>query len=257
MHIQLIRSATIKLYAGNSTLLVDPYLAPKGGGLTYGSTLASPLVDLPLAIDELLSDVNAVFVSHLHSDHFDTTAQQVLPKNLPVLCPAPIADAIRAMGFSEVQGIERRLRWRDWELAVTGGRHGPDEVLAEMGDVHGFVAQRSGEPALYWVGDSIWCEPVRAAIERFDPAVVVVHACGATWNGLGPLVMDSAQVEAVLRAAPRCTVIATHLDAVDHATVSRADLVRHFAVLPELAQRLCIPADGQVLDLQALHRAGG
>lgn len=251
MRIQLIRSATVKISAGGATLLVDPYLAPKGGGKTYAGTLTSPLVELPLLLDELLHDVDAVFVSHLHSDHFDTRAQQVLRKDMPILCPAPIAASIRAMGFADVMAIEQRTQWRHWTLTLTGGRHGPNTVLAAMGDVHGFVLHVDSEPTLYWVGDSIWCAPVREAIERFDPVAVVVHACGATWRGLGPLVMDASQVEALLREAPRCSVIATHLDAVDHATVSRADLAQHFAPWPLLAQRLRVPHDGQVLDLSA------
>lgn len=250
MRIQLIRSATIKLKAGGSTLLVDPYLAPKASGKTYAGARASPLVELPLSVDELLQDVNAVFVSHLHSDHFDATAQQVLRKDMPLLCPAPIAGALRAMGFTDVTGIDSSLQWRGWTLTLTGGLHGPDEVLQDMGDVHGFVLQIDGEPTLYWVGDSIWCAPVQEAVERYDPDVVVAHACGATWRGLGPLVMDAAQVEALLRHAARCMVIATHLDTVDHATVSRADLAQHFEALPDLAARLHIPADGQVLALQ-------
>ena len=247
MHIQLIRSATVKLSAGGATLLIDPYLAPQGGGKSYAGTRTSPLVELPMTIEALLRDVDAVFVSHLHSDHFDTAAQQLLPKRLPLLCPATLAERIRAMGFERVTGIDEQLRWNDWTLTLAGGLHGPDEVLADMGEVHGLVVQRHGEPTLYWVGDSIWCAPVREAVARFDPDVVVVHACGATWRGLGPLVMDQHHVEALMREAPRCTVVATHLDAVDHATVSRADLAQHFAALPEFARRLRIPDDGQVL----------
>lgn len=247
--LQLIRSATVKIRHGGSTLLVDPYLAAKGEGRSYAGTLTSPLVNLPLPLDELLADVDAVFVSHLHSDHFDDKAKQVLRKDLPMLCPAAIAEALRSMGFSDVTAIEQHHVWRGWSLTLTGGRHGPDEILEALGDVHGFVLHMPGAPVLYWVGDSIWCEPVREALERFAPDVVVVHACGATMRGIGPLVMDEGHVEALLRAAPRCTVVATHLDTVDHATVSRAQLAQHFQALPELAARLRIPADGETLRL--------
>jgi L-ascorbate metabolism protein UlaG (beta-lactamase superfamily) len=251
VRLQLVRSATVKIAAGGATLLVDPYLAPQHGGKSYAGTLTSPLVGLPMALDELLAGVDAVFVSHLHSDHFDSEAQQRLPKNLPLLCPAPIAAAIREFGFVDVTPIDGELAWRGWTLTLTGGLHGPDAVLEAMGDVHGFVIHAPGEPVLYWVGDSVWCAPVAAAISRHDPDVVVVHACGADWRGIGPLVMDEAQVEAVLRAAPHASVVATHLDVVDHATVSRADLERHFVALPQLAERLRIPADGEVIELLA------
>lgn len=252
MQFQLIRSATVKISAAGSTLLVDPYLAPRGGGKTYAGAQTSPLVDLPRPLEEILQGVDAVFVSHLHSDHFDAAAQQQLPKGLPILCPEAIAAPIRAMGFVQVTGIQGQLAWRGCTLHLTGGRHGPDDVLQAMGDVHGFVLQAPTEPTLYWAGDTVWCPEVQAALQHFDPAVVVVHACGATWRGVGPLVMDAAQVQAVLQAAPRITVVATHLDVVDHATVSRADLARHFAGLPDLSLRLRVPADGQTMAF-ALH----
>jgi len=250
MRLQLIRSATVKLQAGGSTLLVDPYLAPQGGGKSYAGALASPLVELPLPLEELLRDVDAVFVSHLHSDHFDDSARQLLRKDMPLLCPAAIAAPLREMGFLDVTAIDATLDWHGWQLTLTGGRHGPDEVLHALGEVHGFVLRTPGEPTLYWVGDSIWCAPVQDAVDRFSPDVVVAHTCGATWRGLGPLVMDAAHVEALLRHDPGCTVIATHLDTVDHATVSRADLAQHLSAWPELAARLRIPADGEWLALQ-------
>ncbi len=118
-----------------------------------------------------------------------------------------------------------------------------------MGEVHGFVASIPDAPSIYWVGDSIWCPEVRQTIDRHSPAYIVVHACGAHWNGNGPLVMDEHHVEALLRHAPRATVIATHLDCVDHATVSRAQLAQHFQDMPALRRRLCIPADGETVSL--------
>lgn len=247
--LQLIRSATVKIRTDDegATLLVDPYLAARGEGRSYAGTLMSPLVELPLPVPELLADVDAVFVSHLHSDHFDDAAKTLLPKGLPLLCPAPIAAALRGFGFTAVTAIDDGIDWRGCRLTLTGGRHGPDEILEALGEVHGFVLEQPGAATLYWVGDSIWCAPVREALAKHAPDVVVAHACGATLRGAGPLVMDEAHVEALLRAAPQATVIATHLDTVDHATVSRAQLAAHFAGQPALQQRLRIPADGETL----------
>lgn len=247
LHLQLVRSATVKIRAGDATLLVDPYLAEQGQGRSYAGVHTSPLVGLPMTVPELLAGVDAVFVSHLHSDHFDDAAKALLPRALPLLCPAALAGPLRGFGFTDVTAITDGLDWRGWRLELTGGRHGPDEILDVLGEVNGFVLRRAGAPTLYWIGDSIWCEPVREALGKHAPEVIVAHACGATLRGAGPLVMDEAQVEALLRAAPQATVVATHLDAVDHATVSRAQLAAHFAHQPRLAQRLRIPADGETV----------
>ncbi|MEZ0471766.1 MBL fold metallo-hydrolase [Luteimonas salinilitoris] len=247
--LHLIRNATLKLRFGGCTLLVDPYLVAQHEGKTYGGRLRSPLAPLPMPVADILNDVDAVFVSHLHSDHFDEAAKRLLPRELPVLCAAPIADGIRASGFAHVTVIDGGLHWSGTALELTGGRHGPDEVLAEMGAVHGFIATCPDAPTLYWVGDSIWCPEVRAAIGRHRPNYIVVHACGAAWKGVGPLVMDAHHVEALLRHAPWATVVATHMDCVDHATVSRVQLAQHFRSLPALRRRLRIPADGETLVL--------
>ena len=251
MALQLLRNATVKLYLGSRTLLVDPYLAAQNEGFSYAGKLRSPLVPLPLSIDEIVADVDAVFVSHLHSDHFDAAAKQLLPRDLPILCPAALQAKLGGFGFTNVTGIDDELDWFGIQLAITPGRHGPDSVYADMGNVNGLVVRAPGAPTLYWVGDSIWCAEVRQTIDRFQPQHIVVHACGATWEGRGPLVMDEAQVEQLMRHAGGATTIATHMDCVDHATVSRRDLARHFAALPDLASRLHIPADGQVLALAA------
>lgn len=207
-------------------------------------------MDLPFPVDEVLRGVDTVFVSHLHSDHFDDVAQQMLPQDVPILCPPAIAQAIRVMGFSNVEGIVPGARWRGWEFTLAGGQHGPRAVLDEMGEVHGFVLRIVGEPTLYWVGDSVWCPAVRDTLDTFAPDAVVVHACGATWQGHAPLVMDADHVQALLRHAPSCRVIATHMDTVDHATVSRSDLARHFERVPQHATRLLIPGDGETVTIE-------
>jgi hypothetical protein len=62
--------------------------------------------------------------------------------------------------------------------------------------------------------------------------------------------MDAVQTIEVCRAAPSAIVIATHMEALDHATVSRADL-RSFAEESGInTNQLLIPADGEILNLK-------
>jgi hypothetical protein len=48
-----------------------------------------------------------------------------------------------------------------------------EEILAQMGEVSGFVLQAENEPTLYIVGDSIWVEEVENAITTFKPEIIV------------------------------------------------------------------------------------
>ena len=84
-----IRNATGKLTIKNTTFLIDPFLAPKdtypGFEGTFNYQQRMPIVDLPLSMDQLLSDVDAVVVTHTHLDHWDDSAVQAIPKSLPIL----------------------------------------------------------------------------------------------------------------------------------------------------------------------------
>lgn len=65
-----IRNATGKLTIKNTTFLIDPFLAPKdtypGFEGTFNYQQRMPMVDLPLSMDNLLSNVTAVVVTHTH-----------------------------------------------------------------------------------------------------------------------------------------------------------------------------------------------
>jgi L-ascorbate metabolism protein UlaG (beta-lactamase superfamily) len=116
-----------------------------------------------------------------------------------------------------------------------------------MGRASGFVFQAEHEPTVYWAGDTIWFDGVAEAIDRFRPQIIVTHSCGAVWDGDVLIVMDPAQTVQVCRAAPNSTVVAVHMDSLDHATASRADL-RQFASAQGIQpQQLLIPADGEIL----------
>ena len=247
MQIQLIRSATLIVEMAGTRLLIDPWLAEKGQGRSYSGRAQSPLVALPLPVEDIIGGIDAVLISHLHSDHFDDVAQRILPKQMPILCHGRDADAIRAMGFVDVRAVGEGLEVGPVHIRTTDGQHGPPEVLADMGEVSGFLLTAIDEPLLYWAGDTILCPPVEAVLSEERPDVIVVHGCGALWGGKGPLVMDAEMVLDTVRLSGDGTVIVTHLDAVDHATVSRADIPRLAAAGVIGSDRLLIPEDGDIL----------
>ncbi|MDH4414030.1 MAG: MBL fold metallo-hydrolase [Rhizobium sp.] len=247
MQIRLIRSATLTVQVSGIRLLIDPWLARKGEGRSYSGRGPSPLVDLPVPADELLHGIDAVLVSHLHSDHFDEVAQNLLPKTMPILCHARDRDAITALGFRDIRAIGEGIEVGAVSIRTTEGRHGPSEVLDDMGEVSGFLISAPAEPMLYWAGDTILCAEVEAVLAAEKPDLVVVHGCGALWNGRGPLVMDGEMVLETVKIAGGSTIIVTHLDAVDHATVSRGDIRALAAAGAVGADRLVIPDDGEIL----------
>ena len=151
------------------------------------------------------------------------------------------------MGFRNVIPVSKSFNWNGIDITRTPAQHGTGEVLNEMGKTSGFVLQAEDEPTLYWTGDTIWCDAIDDVISRIQPDITITHSCGAVWGDNVLIVMDAAQTIAVCRAAPEAIVVAAHMEALDHATISRSDL-RIIAEKEGIhPSRLLIPDDGEIL----------
>lgn len=247
MQLHLIRNATQRFDYAQKILLLDPYLATKHSRPSFTGASPNPLVDLPCSPAEVIAGIDGIVVSHLHSDHFDPAAQNLLPKELPLLCQPEDAPAITAMGFQNVIPVSVTLRWNGITITRTPCQHGAGSVLEEMGQASGFVFQAPNEPTVYWTGDTVWCDAVAEVIAQMHPDIILTHSCGAMWGDHILIVMDAAQTVAVCRAAPESTVVAIHMEALDHATVSRETLRAYAEAQGIRPEQLLIPMDGEKL----------
>ncbi|UIY28660.1 hypothetical protein LZK73_18140 [Neorhizobium galegae] len=144
----------------------------------------------------------------------------------------------------------RGLVWQGITITRREGSHGLGPVREKMGSVMGLTLAAPGEPLIYWAGDTVLYPPVLETVERVVPDVIVSHSCGALWDG-DLIVMDAAETIELCRSAPEATVVAAHMEALDHATVSRAHLREAAGSAGIGPSRLLIPADGDVIDLPA------
>lgn len=247
MHIQLIRSATLRMDYAQHSFVIDPYLAAKHTMPSYTGASPNPLVELPCAPEAVLAGVEMAVVSHLHSDHFDPTARRLLSKALPLLCQPEDAPELERHGFLNVLPVVTSLDWQGIRMTRTTGQHGTGAVLSEMGTVSGFVFEAPQEPTVYWAGDTVWCEAVATVIEQWQPDIIITHSGGAVWGERVPIIMDAAQTVAVCHAAPESVVIATHMEALDHTTVTRTALRAYAVAHGVRSEQLLIPADGETL----------
>lgn len=249
MHIQLIRNATMKVTYAGHTIVTDPMLSAIGEFRSFAGIAANPTIDLPIPVEQILAGVEATVISHLHPDHFDGAAAAILPKDMPIFCRPEDTASLQEQGFTSVSAIDGSLSWQEISITRIGGKHGSGAILERMGGVAGFVFSAPGQPTVYWVGDSIWCEEVAEAIKMHKPGVIITHSGGATLPGFAPIIMDSAQTLTTLAAAPDAVVVAVHMESLDHCTVSRAMLRRAADMAKIPSSRLLIPHDGEVLRL--------
>ncbi|MNH55760.1 metal-dependent hydrolase [compost metagenome] len=250
-----IRNATMQINYAGARFLIDPMMADQGAYPGFPgsamSHLRNPLVPLPMPVSTLV-DVDAVIVTHTHIDHWDEAAQRALPKTMPIFAQnGADADTIRSQGFSDVRILGADTLFKGVRLARTGGHHGGDRVLEAipiLDPVSGVVLSKAGHETVYVVGDTIWNDLVAAAITNHRPDVIILNAGYAHWVDLGPILMGPQDVLAVSKAAPNARLIATHMEAVNHCILSRADL-RAFAEKEGFSSRLDIPRDGEWLAL--------
>lgn len=255
MYIQQIRNATLKITYAHTTLLVDPWLAPKGALGCFRDfpdevpdvrmeTIPMPMCDLPLPVKAILGGVDYYLTTHVHVDHFDVAAGgSALDKHTPMLVQnAADAAFMQGAGFEAVTTLTGEpLKLGSFSITKTPGRHG---VITPCGPASGFILRAPGEKTLYVAGDTIFFDGVRATLQKYQPDVIVLNACAATLVANGRLIMDADDVIKVRACAPHATIILSHMDTVAHACLTRATLRQQLEAKQATANML-LPADGE------------
>ncbi|WP_153465403.1 MULTISPECIES: MBL fold metallo-hydrolase [Sediminibacillus] len=249
MNVKQIRNATLVVEYAGKKFLIDPFLAEKGSYPPFPDAPRqdhfNPLGNLPISIDEIIKDIDAVIVTHLHLDHWDDAAKNALPKEIRLFSQNEddVAE-IQKVGFQNVEVLKEDTVFEGIQLVKTKGEHGRGEILKVTGLVCGIVFKHSSEKTLYVAGDTVWYDAVQEVIETNKPEVIVVNAGDNQFNQGGSLVMGKEDVYEVYKAAPHASIIASHMEAVNHWTLSRKEL-RSFAKEKGFSSHLLIPEDGE------------
>lgn len=252
MRYTLLRNATAVLEYGGKRFLIDPSLDPAGFRPAIPNTAnqrPNPLVELPEGWQQGIANLDACIVTHLHQDHFDTTARDVLPSDTLLLAQPEDQSTLQERGFTRVTAVADSLRLGDIDIRRTPASHGRGTIAAAMAPVSGFVLRSPGEPVLYIAGDTVWYEAVETVIQREKPDVIIVNGSGASFLEGGPIVMNADDIASVRLAAPAATIIVVHLEAINHCHETRAYYRQR---LPELGLTLAdtlIPEDGETVEI--------
>ncbi|MBC3410306.1 MBL fold metallo-hydrolase [Pseudomonas sp. SWRI51] len=250
-----VRNATAKITYGGTTFLIDPMLAKKGAypGFenTYRSNLRNPLVDLIESPEKVISGVDAVIVTHTHLDHWDDAAQKALPKDIPLFAQhEEDAQLIRSQGFKNVRVLTNEAEFGGVKITKTGGQHGTDEMYAvpalakPLGEAMGVVFEAPGYKTLYLAGDTVWRKEVDQTIEKYHPQIIVLNAGKAMMTGYkGSIIMGEEDVLRASKTAKDAKIVAVHMDAINHMSLSREQL-RTYITKHGIESQVDIPEDG-------------
>jgi L-ascorbate metabolism protein UlaG (beta-lactamase superfamily) len=250
MNIHFIRNATLVLNYADKKFLIDPFLSEKGAMPPFPNTanqhLSNPTVGLSTSINEII-DVDAVIVTHLHPDHFDEKAKEIIPKEITIFAQnQEDAEVIKEEGFQNVVSLEKESSFANVTLSRTDGKHGEGEILKQTGKVSGIVFSHPQEKTLYVAGDTLFNEDVQEAIQKHQPEVIVVNAGAAQFLEGGPITMTKANVVQTHLEAPNATIVAVHMESLNHCLLTREEL-KQFIEEKELSSKVLIPNDGQSL----------
>ncbi|KAB7672088.1 MBL fold metallo-hydrolase [Bacillus sp. B1-b2] len=252
MKIQLVRNATIIVEYAGKRFLIDPMLAEKGAYPPMANPASSapqgdqpyPLVTLPTSIDNIVN-VDAVIVTHTHPDHWDDIAKEVLAKDQKIFVQnEKDATRIQNAGFKNIELLKEDTVYEGIQLSKTRGEHGRGEVLKLAGKVCGVVFKHANEKTLYVAGDTVWYEGVQEEINTHKPDIMVVNAGDNQFIQGGSLVMGKDDVYQVYQAAPNAKIICVHMEAVNHWTLSRKELMS-FVSQKEISSQVLVPEDGE------------
>lgn len=269
MKITQIRNATLVIEFGGVKFLIDPMLSPKesmpGFPGTVNEHIRIPTVDLPVSLEDVL-DVDAVLVTHVHTDHWDGAAAEHIPADMPIYVQHSGDKAFIAQGgwvsiegqphpqfvpdkcFSNVRALTGNPEISGVKLHKVPGQHGSDFALQNAYDglleVCGIVFMHPDEKTLYLAGDTVWNEYVEANLATYKPDVIILNAGDAQVPMLGNIIMNGEEVAKVCKASPHSTIIATHFEAVNHAVGTRSELRQHMASAG-LTGRVLVPEDGE------------
>ncbi|OMC79223.1 MBL fold metallo-hydrolase [Viridibacillus sp. FSL H8-0123] len=247
MNIHQIRNATIVVEYAGKKFLIDPMLAEKGTYPPFPNAPRedqnNPLISLPTSVENIISDIDAVIVTHLHYDHWDEAAKRVLPKEIKIFSQdEEYATEIRNDGFQNVEVLQEDTVIEGIQLIKTKGEHGRGEILKLTGLVCGIVFKHSTENTLYVAGDTVWYEAVQEVIDTHKPEIIVVNAGDNQYFEGGSLIMGKDDVYEVVKAAPDAKIIAVHMEAVNHWGLSREEL-KSFIEEKGISSNVLVPDD--------------
>ncbi len=251
-----VRNATGRLSYNDTIFVIDPMLAEKGrypGFVgTFNSQLRNPIVDLPTTKEDVLKDADAIIVTHTHLDHWDEVAQQTIRKDIPIFTQNDAdAEAIRKKGFTDVRVLTNGTVFKNVTLQNIEGTHGTQAMYDNptvgtvLGDSMGVVFSEPNEKTTYLMGDTVWTPRINKTLRQYNPDIIIMNTGYAKLLGYNEgIIMGTADVAKAAAIMPNASIITVHMDAINHCTVSRANM-RDFVHQMKLDDKVYVPNDGE------------
>jgi L-ascorbate metabolism protein UlaG (beta-lactamase superfamily) len=194
------------VYVGHSTVLVEM----NGVRLLTDPLLRRRLLHLRRVGEvstQILSEIDAVLISHLHFDHLDLPSLRQLGRDIALLVPRGAGDLVRGKGFRSVTELEIGGELRLGALAIRGTPALHDAGRRPFGrraEPMGYVID--GSCSVYFAGDTDLFDGM-ATLGPIDIALIPISGWGPH---LGPGHLDPGAAAEAVRRTGASTAIPIH-----------------------------------------------
>lgn len=251
-----VRHATSLIHYGGKRILVDPLFLPKDAGDAIPLTpnkRNNPGIDILTPL-EMLTDVDIIFNTHAHFDHFGPMAAQMLNKEIPLVSqPSDEKKLIDEMGFKNVKPIMNRETIDGIEFSRVFAQHGEGAILDMMGESSGFILKAEGEPNIYFTGDTIFNGEIEATLSSEKPEIVVVYAGAARFLNSTNITLSIMDIEKMMKVHPNALYVINHMDTINHCIEKREDVLEYFTdeKIQELGVKaMYVPDENELIQLK-------
>lgn len=196
LKVTYIGHATVLVDMDGARLLTDPLLRNVVGLLRRRGS--GPRLDL-------LQNIDAVLVSHMHWDHLDLPSLSLIGRNTRLIVPRGVAAMLRRRGFQQVTELAewQSIEVRPLEVVGIPARHsGSRYPLGPSATCLGYTIR--GSRSVYFAGDTGLFPEMAELSGRLDLALLPVWGWGPSVRGHHLTPHAAAEALALLR--PRFAV---------------------------------------------------
>lgn len=161
-------------WLGHSAFLV---VTPSGTRLVFDPWLGNPNCPAAFARPQALGHVDAIFVSHGHSDHVGEVIQIAKLTGAPVICLFEVGLFLTEKGVKNVcdMGIGGTQTVAGLQITMTQAAHSGSIQdggrIVYLGGATGFIVRADGLPTIYFAGDTGLFGDMKIIGELYKPEI--------------------------------------------------------------------------------------
>jgi L-ascorbate metabolism protein UlaG (beta-lactamase superfamily) len=242
-----IRHASSLVEVGGKKIIIDPMLSDKQrlpSIILTKNKQKNPLTDLPFDVENISTGIDHVLLTHLHFDHFDTTAIQKIPKAASIICSKPDRKKLQKLGFSNIHPVSGPISIDDLGIERYPARHGRGLLRLLLGRGSSYVLVYKGVK-IFITGDCLLTKALKKELIETKPDIVIANGGAAAFKFGKPITMTIKDIQQISKLLPNSKIFVVHLDTLNHCAETRLHYFDQMKAYPAIH----IPADGETIEV--------